>query len=47
MAVVAASSGRRLTSPIRNGATLSGQTMPFSSWNASIRAPTRRDTPMP
>ena len=30
-----------------NGATLSGQMMPASSWLASISAPTRRDTPMP
>ena len=28
-------------------ATLSGQTIPASSWLASIIAPTRRDTPMP
>ena len=38
---------RRLTSPTWNGATLSGQMMPASSWLASMIAPTSRDTPMP
>ena len=33
--------------PTWNGVTPSGQTMPFSSWLASMIAPTSRDTPMP
>ena len=31
----------------RKGATASGQTMPASSWPASIRAATTREGPMP
>ena len=37
----------RLRIAALNGAMLSGQMMPASSWLASITAPTRRDTPMP
>ncbi len=33
--------------PTPKGATASGQITPASSWLASIRAPTRRDTPTP
>ena len=41
------SSARMLTRPTCHGATASGQTMPLSSWLASMIAPTSRDTPMP
>ena len=37
----------RLRIAALNGAMLSGQMMPASSWLASITAPTRRETPMP
>jgi hypothetical protein len=33
--------------PTWKGVTPSGQMMPFSSWLASMIAPTRRDTPIP
>src|SRR6202012_5197000 len=41
----AASQGFRLTMPTPKGATASGQMMPFSSWLASMMAPSRRETP--
>ena len=37
----------RFTSPMSKGATGSGQTIPFSSWLASMMPPTRRETPTP
>ena len=37
----------RLISPTSNGATDCGQMMPASSCEASMMAPTSRDTPMP
>ena len=41
------SSARMLIRPTPNGATLSGQMMPASSWLASMIAPIRRETPTP
>ena len=46
-ALVAASPGLRLIRPTWKGATGSGQTMPASSWLASMIAPTSRETPIP